>query len=134
MPQKNLGLDYELTRYHRIGSPTDKARVEGDRPIECALCHTDWSVDRVLSSIEKMWGKVYDENAIRALYPHRDQTVLGQAIRLGKPHERATAAATLGARGGPSARTDIESLEADPYPLVRNFAAEALRQLATHGK
>ena len=45
MPRKNVGLRYELTRYHRIGSPTDEARVYGDRPLECALCHADWSVE-----------------------------------------------------------------------------------------
>src|SRR5262249_36661310 len=44
MPKKNMGLGYALTRYHRIGSPTDRERVELDRPIECALCHTDKSV------------------------------------------------------------------------------------------
>ncbi len=33
MPKKNLGLAYELTRYHRIGSPTDREKVEGDRPL-----------------------------------------------------------------------------------------------------
>ena len=44
MPRKNMGLDGSLTRYHRIGSPTDPARVLGDRPLECALCHADRSV------------------------------------------------------------------------------------------
>ena len=38
------GARLPLTRYHRIGSPTDRARVEGDRPLECALCHADKSV------------------------------------------------------------------------------------------
>ena len=47
MPQKNLGLGYNLTRYHRIGSPTEKARVEGDRPLECALCHADKTVEEL---------------------------------------------------------------------------------------
>ncbi len=41
MPRKNIGLVYELTRYHRIGSPTDDNRVLRDRPLECALCHVD---------------------------------------------------------------------------------------------
>ena len=30
MARKNLGLEYRLTRYHRIGSPTDRDRVERD--------------------------------------------------------------------------------------------------------
>jgi predicted CXXCH cytochrome family protein len=31
MSQKNMGLSYALTRYHRIGSPTERPLVEGDR-------------------------------------------------------------------------------------------------------
>ena len=52
MPKKNTGLGYQLTRYHRIGSPTDAARVEKDRPLECALCHADKSVASLVSTME----------------------------------------------------------------------------------
>ena len=38
---KTWASRYDLVRYHRIGSPTDRERVEGDRPLECALCHAD---------------------------------------------------------------------------------------------
>ena len=45
MPQKNMSLDNRLGRYHRIASPTETAKVEGDRPLECALCHGDKPVE-----------------------------------------------------------------------------------------
>jgi predicted CXXCH cytochrome family protein len=51
MPRKNMGLDGTLTRYHRIGSPTDPARVLGDRPLECALCHADRSVRSLIEAL-----------------------------------------------------------------------------------
>src|SRR5262249_30016869 len=68
MPRKNMSLDTRLTRYHRIGSPTDRARVEGDRPLECALCHADRSVGELVETMERWWGKRYDRAALRALY------------------------------------------------------------------
>ncbi|MFW5920254.1 MAG: cytochrome c3 family protein, partial [Polyangiales bacterium] len=60
MPRKNAGLDYALTRYHRIGSPTDAERVEGDRPLECALCHQGKSVEELVTTMERWWGADYD--------------------------------------------------------------------------
>src|SRR5262249_43777307 len=59
MPRKNMGLALELTRYHRIGSPTDPARVLHDRPLECALCHGDRSVGWIVEAMERLWGKRY---------------------------------------------------------------------------
>ena len=55
MPRKNMGLDGVLTRYHRIGSPTEPARVLGDRPLECALCHADASVRHLVDAMEAWW-------------------------------------------------------------------------------
>jgi predicted CXXCH cytochrome family protein len=67
MPKKNMGLDYALVRYHRIGSPTDRERVEGDRPLECALCHADRSVDQIVKTMERFWGKRYYRAALLPL-------------------------------------------------------------------
>ena len=64
MPRKNMGLGYDLTRYHRIGSPDRPGRVERDRPLECALCHVD-SVGELVGSMERWWGKRYDRGALR---------------------------------------------------------------------
>src|SRR4029078_10308963 len=61
MPRKNMGLGYQLTRYHRIGSPTARARVEGDRPLECALCHPKARVGELVTTIGRWWGKQYDQ-------------------------------------------------------------------------
>src|SRR5207253_4748546 len=68
MARKNMGLGYALTRYHRIGSPTDKARVEHDRPLDCALCHADRSVGTLVADMERLWGKGYARAALRGRY------------------------------------------------------------------
>ena len=60
MPKKNMGLGYALTRYHRIGLPDDPARVERDRPLECALCHADKTVGELVGKMEAWWGRKYD--------------------------------------------------------------------------
>lgn len=129
MPKKNMGLDYDLTRYHRIGSPTDAARVEKDRPLECTLCHTSWSVERTLGEMERLWGRRYDSSALSKLYPDPKAPVLYTTLALGRPHERAVAAATLSHEGDPSHAPLIEPLLTSEYPLLRLFAREALGRL-----
>ncbi len=130
MPKKNMGLAYELTRYHRIGSPTDRERVEGDRPLECALCHTDKSVDNLVSTMERLWGKKYDREALYKLYG-RDLSVnaLEMTLKFGKPHEQGTAVAIAGR----DRRRDLLPLVVpvlnNDYPLVRYFARHAIEQI-----
>ena len=96
MPRKNMGLGYELTRYHRIGSPTDRLRVEGDRPLECALCHpasasgrwsTPWSAGGASATIAARSTRLYGD--LRT-------PVLQATVTRGMPHEQATAMAVLG--------------------------------------
>jgi hypothetical protein len=130
MPRKNLGLAYRLTRYHRIGTPADRARVEGDRPLECALCHADQSVAWAVETMERWWGRSYDRDRLSRLYGD-DLTVepLRATLRRGKPHERAVAAAVLGDANARAAAREIAALLADPYPLVRYFAAQALADI-----
>ena len=116
MAKKNMGLDYALIRYHRIGSPTDPRRVLGDRPLECALCHADRSVEELVSTMERWWGKRYDRAALRALYGD-DLTVnaLRATLALGKPHEQAVAIAVLGQSGD---RTAIPAIAAAARPRL----------------
>ena len=128
MPRKNMGLAYRLTRYHRIGSPTDRERLEGDRPLECALCHVDRSVESLVGTMERWWGKHYDRNVLVKLYGRLEANPLAAAIAYGKPHEAATAAAALGERGGAEAIPLIVPVLTNPYPLVRYFARRALEQ------
>jgi len=130
MPKKNLGLAYELTRYHRIGSPTDRERVEGDRPLECALCHTDKSVDELVSTMERLWHQRYDRNALHRLYG-QDLRVnaLEATLRYGKPHEQGTAVAVAG-RDRRSDLLPLVTLQlANDYPLVRYFARHAVERI-----
>ena len=96
MPKKNMGLDYELVRYHRIGSPTDEQRVRGDRPLECALCHAGQEREASSSStMERWWGKRYDADALGNALRRRSRTQHADAATLarGKPHEQAVAIA-----------------------------------------
>jgi predicted CXXCH cytochrome family protein len=129
MPKKNMGLSYELTRYHRIGSPTDEARVLGDRPLECALCHHDKTVSELVGTMERWWGKRYERDRLRALYGDLDAGALAGALARGKPHEQAVAIGVLGERG---TRRDVPLLAphlAHAYPLVRYYAKHAIEKL-----
>jgi predicted CXXCH cytochrome family protein len=129
MPRKNMGLAHRVTRYHRIGSPTDTVRVEGDRPLECALCHADQSVASLVGTMERWWGKAYDRKKLSALYGSLDGNALVQTLELGKPHERVAAAAALGEHGSKDHAPALVRQLGDPYPLARRFAHEALTDL-----
>jgi len=130
MPKKNLGLAYELTRYHRIGSPTDRERVEGDRPLECALCHTDKSVDQLASTMERLWHKRYDRDALRRLYGQDLRiNALEATLRFGKPHEQGTAVAVAGRERRRDWLPLVTQQLANDYPLVRYFARHAIERI-----
>jgi predicted CXXCH cytochrome family protein len=131
MPRKNMGLGYALTRYHRIGSPTDAARVEGDRPVECALCHADKTVGAVLGDMARLWGKHYDPATMLRLYGSLDANVLIATIERGYPHEQAAAMGAAGEqRFQSAARAIANQIEANAYPLVRYYAAAAAAAIA----
>ncbi|MEO8877954.1 MAG: cytochrome c3 family protein, partial [Polyangiaceae bacterium] len=92
MPKKNMSLGGETTRYHRIGSPTDRDRVELDRPLECALCHEKKTVREILSAMKSFWNVSYDETKVGALYGQNlDQNAILATLTYGKPHEKAPA-------------------------------------------
>ena len=130
MPRKNMGLDYALTRYHRIGSPTDRARVERDRPLECALCHADKSVEALVATMERWWGKHYDRAALAALYgADLGVNAISATLVRGKPHEQAVAIALLGELGDRKALPLVAPHLAHAYPLVRYYAGRALQRI-----
>jgi predicted CXXCH cytochrome family protein len=129
MPRKNLGLTYELTRYHRIGSPSDRLRVESDRPLECALCHPNEGAGTLVDTIERWWGKRYDRGALTRLYGDLRTPVLEATLRRGLPHEQATALAVLGEARTKRAEPLIAGQLAHEYPLVRYVARHALERL-----
>jgi predicted CXXCH cytochrome family protein len=130
MPRKNMGLDGRLTRYHRIGSPTDSARVLGDRPLECALCHPGWSAGRIVDAMEKGWRVRYPRQRIEELYGSLDANVLRATLDRGKPHEQAVAMASLAEAHASEAAPAVAAQLLNPYPLVRQWAAGALDRLA----
>jgi len=130
MPKKNVALDYDLTRYHRIGSPTDSTRVENDRPLECALCHADKTVRELVGEMERLWGRSYDRGALERLYgPSLDVNVLSATLARGKPHEQVVAIQVLGReRRGDATLAILAQLEHD-FPLLRFFARDALERI-----
>jgi predicted CXXCH cytochrome family protein len=129
MPRKNMGLDGTLTRYHRIGSPTDAARVLGDRPLECALCHADRSAGSLVDAMERWWPVRYPRQRIAELYGSLDANVIRATLERGKPHEQAVAMATLGAGRDRSAVPLVARQLLGEYPLVREWAKRALTSI-----
>ena len=121
-----MGLDLQLTRYHRIGSPTDPERVLLDRPLECAICHKDKSVEALASAMERWWNKAYPRDLLIRLYGDLSAPVLVATIERGKPHERAVAAALLGETRDKRFAPLIARELVSEYPLVRGFAQRAL--------
>lgn len=131
MPRKNMGLGYALTRYHRIGSPTDANRIERDRPIECALCHAEKSVGSLLDDIARLWGKRYDTGALARLYGTLEANVLIATIERGYAHEQATAIGAAGEqRFQPAAAAIARAIDGNPYPLVGIYARAARAALS----
>ena len=130
MPRKNLALDGTLSRYHRIGSPTDPERVLLDRPLECALCHADKTVRELTGAMTTWWKRPYDAPALERLYGSLDANVLLATVERGKPHEVATAAYVLGeSRRSAEARRVLGPVLTSPYPLVRGYARAAIEKL-----
>jgi predicted CXXCH cytochrome family protein len=129
MPRKNMGLDGTLTRYHRIGSPTDPARVLGDRPLECALCHADRTAGALVDAMERFWPVRFPRARIEELYGDLNANVMRATLERGKPHERAVAIATLGEAHAADAARGIARELLDEYPLVREWAKAALTSI-----
>ena len=130
MPKKNMGLDYGLVRYHRIGSPNDKKRVAGDRPLECALCHADKSVESIASTMEQWYQKPIDRTALKKLYGDDLNTnVMRATLFRGKPHEQAVAMMSMVGANVQNAIAVIAPHMAHDYPLVRFFARRALEEI-----
>src|SRR5260370_10237702 len=113
-----------------MGSPTDRARVEGDRPLECALCHADKTVAELVDTMERFWNKRYDRAALTALYGDLGASPLFATLERGKAHEQATAIHVLGEKGDRSALMPISKELTHPFPLVRYFARAALERLS----
>ncbi len=126
MPAKNMSLSSRLTRYHRIGSPTDPMRVMLDRPLECALCHADKTVEQVTVDMERLFGKRYERETLRALYGDLGKNVMTATLERGKPHEQAVALFVLGAQRRVDAAPLVAQALTHPYPLVREYARDAL--------
>lgn len=129
MPRKNMGLDGTLTRYHRIASPTEARKVEGDRPLECALCHGDKTVESMVSDMERMWNKHYDRAKLTSLYGRLDVNVLVATLGRGHAHEQAVAMSVLGDRRDKSAAPALVEMLDHKYPIVREYARDALEKI-----
>jgi hypothetical protein len=129
MPKKNMALDTRLSRYHRIGSPTEKVRVQNDRPLECALCHADRSAESLVADMERLFGKTYDRRELEVLYGDLRDNVLLSTLRRGRPHEQVVAIAVLGREKRKDAAALIAQQLVHPLPIVRYYASVALEQI-----
>ena len=129
MPKKNVGLDYDLTRYHRIGSPTDHERVEKDRPLECSLCHVDKSVGELVGTMERWWHKRYDRSELARLYGSLEVSPLVATLDRGNAHEQLVAIFVLGKHERQDALGKLVDQLAHEYPLVRFFARDAVERV-----
>ncbi|HEY1957903.1 MAG TPA: cytochrome c3 family protein [Polyangiaceae bacterium] len=129
MPKKNMTLDLRLGRYHRIASPNEPAKML-DRPLECALCHGDWTVRKTADEMEKLWGKRIDRAVLDGVYGDLDQNVLDATLARGKPHEKAVAMSLLGDRKDKRAARAISAELLNEYPLVRFYAERALERIS----
>jgi predicted CXXCH cytochrome family protein len=134
MPRKNMGLDGKLTRYHRIGSPTDPARVLGDRPLECALCHADRSVGDLVDAMEKWWPVRYPRQRLAELYGTLEANVMRATLERGKAHEQAVAIGVLSEAGARDAAPLLAKQLANDYPLVREWASRALAAMGVSAR
>jgi predicted CXXCH cytochrome family protein len=126
MPKKNMGLDGRLTRYHRIGSPSDPAKVLLDRPIECALCHADKDVGSLVTTMEGWFGRTYERGALEKLYGSMDANVALATAERGKAHEQAVALQILGETREKRVIPALLSQLTHPFPIVRGYAKRAL--------
>ena len=121
-----MTLDVRLGGYHRIGSPTDPARVYGDRPLECALCHADKSVGSLAATMEAWWGKRYDRALLTKQYGDLAVPAMRATLDRGKPHEKAVALWVLGQRRRRDDAPSVARETVNEYPLVRQYAKDAL--------
>jgi hypothetical protein len=126
MPRKNMGLDGRLTRYHRIGSPTDAERVLGDRPLECALCHPKKTVGSLLDTMEAWWPVRFPRQRMAELYGSLDAGAILATLERGKPHEQAVALGVLRESPDPASLPLVAKQLTNEYPLVRAWARAAL--------
>src|SRR5262249_7275688 len=120
------------TRYHRIGSPNAVEKVERDRPLECALCHSDWSVAKIVTTMQTWWGKRYDRAALEELYGALPANAIRATLERGKAHEQATPLGVLAERADRDAAPLIARQLVHAYPIVRYFALRALATLLGH--
>lgn len=130
MAKKNMGLDYGLVRYHRIGSPTDPARVFKDRPLECAICHADKSVEDLVATMEQWWSKRYDRVKLSLLYgDDLSVNTMRATLERGKPHEQAVAIGVWGEIKDKAAISALLPMLWHDYPLLRYYAQRALQRI-----
>jgi hypothetical protein len=129
MPRKNMGLAGKLVRYHRIGSPTDKTRVENDRPLECALCHEKKSAKELVEQMETWWGKTYDRPPLHGLYGNLEGSAILETLSRGKPHEQAVAIAIAGETKLRPAVPFLVPHMTHSVPLLRYWALDSLTQI-----
>ena len=92
MVKKNMSLDTQLGRYHRIGSPTDPRACWATGRWSARSATPTVPVAALVADMERMYGKSYDRDALQRLYgdlrPERPSghPAARQAARAGRRH------------------------------------------------
>jgi hypothetical protein len=101
--------------------------------MECALCHPGASARSLVETTERWYHRSYDRPALQALYGDLDRPMLLSTLERGKPHEKAVAMDRLGEahdrRALPLLEAELGDPAREPYPLVRQYARDAIQRI-----
>lgn len=134
-PRISFGL-LTAKRTHRILNPNPDKSLSTEMPNGCTLCHQSKSATWAADAMVKWYGQKYALTPANAARPEAKQSELVRELFSGDPSARIAAAWGLGQYGENKNRDDglwtvpflVEALR-DPYPAVRYFAYDSLRQV-----
>jgi HEAT repeat protein len=86
-------------------------------------------VKELVTAMSSWWGKSYDQQALEGMYGKPDGNPLLATLYLGKPHEQATAIATLGDARSKPAVPFLVPLATHSTPIVRYYVIDALAKI-----
>ena len=114
---------------HRL--PDDPARVERDRPLECALCHADKTVGELVAHDGALVGAQRTiARALATLYGEpRRAPAAGDARRAARRTSRRSRWRRSARRASTAALPGVARQLVNPFPLVRYYARRALEAL-----
>jgi predicted CXXCH cytochrome family protein len=110
-------------RTHDITVPRPGETVSFGKPNACNQCHLDWSVNRAIAEVRRLWPRAFA--ASRAAGERFDEPEGRRALFAGDAPVRALTAAAMTPATDATGPLLLEAMR-DRYPIVRYFAANAL--------